>query len=173
MLSFRLSVDATLVVAMLVAVSVIACGTGSARRDLDASRARLRDALTDDFQGRNNMFIQMYQQGKISKEELLDQLAFGHAGAAEMAAAVAAIQKKTDDAINRPLPQDAPAPVKAWSSPPAQPLPTGQALVTPQRIDLCSIMSCPPPPSQGKTYIPVSPSDPANAGLNSSGYPTR
>lgn len=49
------------------------------------------------------------------------------------------------------------------SSPPAE---------SPTMGDTCQYMSCPAPPAPPKTYIPVSPGDPLNAGLDSSGKPT-
>jgi hypothetical protein len=35
------------------------------------------------------------------------------------------------------------------------------------------MMSCPHPSPPPVRYVPVAPGDPLNAGLNSSGYPTR
>jgi len=72
--------------------------------------------------------------------------------------------------INANPPQSFMLPPVRFSPQSMMPPPASPPMPVP---DICSMMSCPRAAVPSVQYVPVSPGDPLNAGLNSVGYPTR
>jgi hypothetical protein len=148
-----------------------------ARQDLlnadAASRQRYIAQATDHF-----------NRGLITQAEYAEELQRIDAefGPAAAQANIDAFHRMSVEETNRLIAHDsAPPSTPSWQ--PSYPSAQGTSYsgskppAPPSRSttlgDPCQYMSCPPSPAPPTTYIPVSPGDPANAGLDSSGNPTK